>query len=294
MPVKSKTIIITGARGQLGSELESRSHDFDYNMIFTDLPELDLTDKDSTGKFIEEHQPEFVINCAAYTAVDKAETEKDKARLINVTAVDNLAAICNRSGSTLIHISTDFVFPGNTASPLTEEDRTDPVNYYGLTKLEGEKVALKSCEKTLVVRTSWLYSSYGNNFVKTMLRIAQDRDEINVVFDQAGSPTYAYDLADSILKILSGIHDGTFSIEKVKGIYHYSNEGVASWYDFARSIFEIRNIPVKVNPILTSDYPTPARRPAFSVLDKSKIKQVFGMEIPYWKDSLSKCLSNLK
>jgi dTDP-4-dehydrorhamnose reductase len=260
-------------------------------MIFTDLPELDLTDKDSTSKFIEDHQPEFVINCAAYTAVDKAETEKDKARLINVTAVDNLATICNRLGSTLIHISTDFVFPGNTASPLTEEDHTDPVNYYGLTKLEGEKVALNLCEKTLVIRTSWLYSGYGNNFVKSMLRIAQDRDEINVVFDQAGTPTYAYDLADTILKILPGIGDGTFNIGKVKGIYHYSNEGVASWYDFARSIFEMRNIPLKVNPILSSGYPTPARRPAFSVLDKSKIKQAFGIEIPYWKDSLAKCLS---
>jgi dTDP-4-dehydrorhamnose reductase len=294
MPEIAKKIVVTGSNGQLGSELKKRENDFNYEMTFTDLPGIDLTDKKSVTDFVQDHRPEILINCAAYTAVDKAETERDAARKINVTAVEYLAQVCNSCRTTLIQLSTDFVFSGKSGTPLKEDDPTNPVNYYGLTKLEGEVAAIKNCDKTIIIRTAWLYSTYGQNFVKTMLRLAREKDSLNIIYDQVGCPTYAGDLADGILKIIAGLENGLYDINRVRGIYHFSNEGVASWYDFACAIFELHKIPVKVNPILTSDYPTPAQRPSFSVMDKSKIKKVFGIEIPYWKASLAKCLQSMR
>ena len=290
-PIK---IIVTGANGQLGSELKKWENNKAFKMIFTDLPELDLTDKLLVNNFIESVKPDFLINCAAYTAVDRAETDKETAKKINVTAVDYIAAACEKNNVILFHISTDFVFPGNTAIPLKEDDKTDPVNFYGFSKLEGEYRALKNSYKSLIIRTSWLYSQYGQNFLKSILRKADEKGEIKVVFDQAGTPTYAYDLADAIIELIVKIHSGSYDIEKFRGIYHYSNEGIASWYDFALSIFRFIKSDKILIPILTYNYPAPARRPAYSVLDKSKIKKNFGLIIPHWQDSLEKCITGMK
>lgn len=287
-PVK---ILVTGAKGQLGMELKSLGRNPEYEFIFSDLPDLDLTDRPSVRRFFESNKPGYCINCAAYTAVDKAETEKDAAFRVNVTAVENLGLACAEFGTRMIHISTDFVFPGQSVMPLREQDPTGPLNHYGLTKLEGEKVALKHCPQVIILRTSWLYCPYGQNFVKTILQAVRVKDSLKVVYDQIGTPTYAGDLADAIMTIVPGIADGQFQLDSVCGIYHYSNEGVASWYDFAKAILEFRGIHTPVIPVLTSQYPTLARRPPFSVLDKSRIKNTFGLTIPHWRDSLLKCLS---
>jgi len=284
-------ILVTGADGQLGSELRLLAVESQYQFLFTDVAELDLTSKDAVVVFFNSHKIDYCINCAAYTAVDKAELDSDLANKINATAVENLAAACENNGAVLIHISTDFVFDGTAFRPINETDNPNPISVYGRTKLEGERQALAACSRTIILRTSWLYSTFGNNFVKTMLRLAETRNELNVIFDQTGTPTYACDLARLIVEIIDfGITKGL--LEKY-GIYHYSNEGVASWYDFAKAIFEEKTIDIKVNPILTSGYPTPAKRPHFSVMDKSKIKSVFGIAIPHWRESLRVCLSKL-
>ncbi len=237
--------------------------------------------------FFEQYKPAFAINCAAYTAVDKAEDEIDLARKINKTGAENLAEACKAYHTTFIHISTDFVFKGDKAHPLVEDDIAEPISVYGLTKLEGEQDIVRLMDEYFIIRTSWLYSEFGNNFVKTMLKLGAERDLLKIIADQVGTPTYGIDLAGCVLDIISS---GTSTY----GIYHYSNEGVTSWYDFAKGIFDLSATEVKVLPIRTDEYPTKATRPAYSVMDKSKIKTTFGIEIPYWRDSLAICIERLK
>lgn len=279
-------ILVTGAKGQLGSEFQKIAETSDWVFIFTDYEELDITNLQAVKSFFYNEKPNFCINCAAYTAVDKAESEKELATKINVTGSLNLALGCKEVGATLIQISTDFVFDGTSSSPLTEDQPTAPINYYGESKLIGEIEIAASLKEHFIIRTSWLYSIYGNNFVKSMLKLASSKDELNIISDQIGSPTYAKHLALAIILIIS-------KNIKAYGIYHYSNEGVASWYDFTKAVFEYANVSCKVNAIPTSQYPTPAARPAYSVMDKSKIKETFSLEIPYWRESLKECLANL-
>lgn len=256
------------------------------NFIFLSRDEANIAVEDSLRSAFSEYDPAYCINCAAYTAVDKAEDEPERSRLINRDGVISLSKLCQEFGTTLIHISTDFVFPGNNLHPLSETDATAPVNIYGATKLEGEQAIPGYINNYFIIRTSWLYSEFGNNFVKTMLRLGREKAELRVIWDQIGTPTYAMDLAHVIFRIIET--DNTDY-----GIYHYSNEGLTSWYDFAQAIFELSHIPVKVVPVRTSEYITKAKRPAFSVLDKTKIKQNLGIEIPYWRDSLKICLSRM-
>ena len=280
-------IVVFGASGQLGQCLKTVANDRELtNIVFPPESEANILDKDALRKIFETYKPAWSINCAAYTAVDKAEDEIDLARKINKTGVENLSDLCKEYNSVFIHTSTDFVFKGDKATPLDEEDIAEPINIYGLTKLEGEQAVTSKLDKYFILRTSWLYSEYGNNFVKTMLRLGSERDELKVIADQVGTPTYAMDLAECILDIIS-----RSSTEY--GLYHYSNEGVASWYDFAKAIFDISGTTVKTFPIKTSEYPTRAARPAYSVMSKAKIKQTFNIEIPYWRDSLITCISKL-
>jgi dTDP-4-dehydrorhamnose reductase len=280
-------IVVFGASGQLGQCLKKVAETKGITTIyFPSESEADILNRDALKKIFETYKPDWCINCAAYTAVDKAEDDIDRARSINKTGVENIATLCAEYGSILIHTSTDFVFKGDKPVPLVEDDTTEPINVYGLTKLEGENVVIKSLKKYYTLRTSWLYSEYGNNFVKTMLKLGAERDELKIVADQVGTPTYAMDLAECILQII-------FSKTTVYGTYHYSNEGVASWYDFAKAIFDISGTVVKTLPIKTSEYPTRAIRPAYSVMDKTKIKQAFNIEIPYWRDSLITCISKI-
>ncbi len=287
--MNSRIILVTGSNGQLGSELREIANSFtDFTFHFTDVAELDITYYEAVANFVKEQQINTIINCAAYTAVDKAEDEQDLALKINSKATANLAKVMYNSKGQLIHVSTDYVFKGNNFTPYAEIDNTDPINYYGFSKLKGEEEIFKLPINAQIIRTSWLYSSFGNNFVKTILRVAKERKELKVVFDQIGTPTYAADLAMSILQILSTNQD----IKEPK-VYHYSNEGVASWYDFAKSILEISDIKTIIQPVRSSEFPTKANRPNYSVLDKTKIKQDFKIEIPYWKDSLVKCLKKI-
>jgi dTDP-4-dehydrorhamnose reductase len=280
-------IVVFGASGQLGHCIQKAAETQGIsNIYFPSESEANILDKELLQKVFETYIPAWCINCAAYTAVDKAEDDIITTRLINKSGVENISALCQANGSTLIHTSTDFVFKGDKPVPLTEEDIAEPINVYGLTKLEGEKAVSETLKKYFTLRTAWLYSEYGNNFVKTMLRLGSERDELKIVADQVGTPTYAMDLAECILHII-------LSGETAYGTYHYSNEGVASWYDFAKAIFDISGTEVKALPIRTAEYPTPARRPAYSVMDKSKIKRTFGIEIPYWRDSLTTCLNKL-
>lgn len=282
-----KTLVF-GAAGQLGNCLKRVANDRGAdNLLYPNEQEADILSPDGLAALFEKEKPSFVVNCAAYTAVDKAEDEIDLCRKVNKDGAANLAVLCAAYNATLIHVSTDFVFEGNKAALLTEEDETNPVGMYGLTKLEGEQAITEVLEKYFILRTSWLYSEYGNNFVKTMLKLGSERDELNIIADQIGTPTYAIDLADAILDIIS-------SNSTAYGIYHYSNEGVTSWYDFAKGIFDLSGTQVRVNPIPTSAYPTRAKRPTFSVMDKSKIKETLGISIPYWRDSLAICISRLK
>ncbi len=286
-------ILVTGAYGQLGSELKVLSERVsNHQFIFTDIDSLDITDENQVAHFFAAQQPGFVLNCAAYTAVDKAETDSKAARKINTDAPGFLAKAAARSKSGLIHISTDYVFDGNNFKPYSEEDMVNPAGVYGKTKYEGELRCFDENRKSVIIRTSWLYSSFGNNFVKTMLRLGIERDFLKVVFDQLGSPTYAADLAGAILSILEVFENSKDNFKS--GIYHFSNEGVASWYDFAKSIFEISGLNCKVLPVLSDEFPTPAKRPPYSVLNKSKIKTTFNFEIPYWKDSLRICIEKIK
>lgn len=280
-------IIVIGAAGQLGQCLKTVAQRRGIaNVIFPS--ELDANILNPTGllELFEKEKPSYIINCAAYTAVDKAEDEVDLARSINETGAENLANACKRVGATLIHTSTDFVFEGNAVKLLGEDDLAQPINVYGQTKLDGELAIAKILPAHIIIRTSWLYSEYGNNFVKTMLKLGAEREELGVIADQVGTPTYAIDLANAIFDCIN-------SDKKAYGIFHYSNEGVTSWYDFAIAIFQLSQTAVKVNPIPGSAYPTKARRPAFSVMDKSKIKSTFNLTIPYWRDSLVKCIEKL-
>jgi len=285
-------IIVTGANGQLGTCIKSAvSESKSENFIFTDVDELDITNKEKTKQFFKENKPDYVINCAAFTAVDQAETEREKAWEVNVEAVQNLVSACQQYNSAFIHISTDYVFDGMNYFPFREDNPACPLSFYGETKFEAENVALHY-DKTLVVRTSWLYSEFGHNFLKSILRLTAEKDSLNVVFDQIGSPTYARDLAGAILHII----DVSMADKKnwEPGVFHYSNEGVCSWYDFALEIAEQSGNSCRINPIETKDYPTPARRPFYSVLNKGKIKETYKLEIPHWKHSLRNCLNNIK
>lgn len=285
-----KQILVTGCRGQLGSELQKLAPAYDETCVFhfTDVDELDITDRQAVYDYIEAHSISIVVNCAAFTAVDRAESEPELCDLLNNVAPGYLAEAVESVGGTMIQVSTDYVFDGCGHRPYLEDDPTNPQTVYGRTKLEGEEAVIRTCAGSMVVRTAWLYSTFGNNFVKTMLRLGKERETLGVVFDQVGSPTYARDLAAFILTAIDrGI---------VPGVYHYTNEGVCSWYDFTRAIHRIAGIEqkdCKVRPILTEEYPVPAPRPHFSVLDKQKVKNTYGIDIPWWEDSLKECLKEL-
>ncbi len=282
-------ILVTGGEGQLGSELKFLATRFDgLQLNFTDLHGLDITNPTDVDNALAAVNYQYLINCAAYTAVDKAESEPDRAYAINATAAQTLATACARYGVKLIQISTDFVFDGKGHRPYTEEDETHPLSVYGASKEQGEHLAIEANPECLIFRTSWLYSSFGSNFVKTMRRLGSERHELNVIFDQVGTPTYARDLAKAMLE---GINSGNALNEF--GVFHFSNEGVASWYDFAQAIMEMSSLACKVQPINTFEYPTPAARPHYSVLDKRKFKETFGTTIPYWRDSLKACIETL-
>jgi len=281
-------ILVTGTNGQVGSEIKALSCDYNYNFFFTTRDTLDITNSEEVKNFIESNNINTIINCAAYTAVDNAETDIENADLVNRKAVKKLAKLSEEKNIKLIHISTDYVFDGKNFKPYTEEFQTNPTSIYGKTKLDGEKEMIKINPKnSIIIRTSWVYSNFGNNFVKTILRLGKEKDELGVTFDQIGTPTYAKNLAKVILDIIPNITN-----TKVE-IYNYSNEGVLSWYDFAKEIMKMAKIDCIINPIETYQYPTPATRPHYSILNKSKIKNEFNITIPFWKDSLSECLKVL-
>ena len=282
-------VLVTGANGQLGSEIRElvAMHE-DLETVFTDFDTLDITNKEAVFNYCDTWKPEYIINCAAYTAVDHAEKDISKAYLLNALGPENLAKACCRSGARLIHISTDYVFDGTAYRPYNEDDKPNPQSTYGKSKLEGEENVAIICSSAIIIRTSWLYSSYGNNFVKTMIRLGTERDLLKVVFDQVGTPTYARDLASAIIGIIKKSATDT-SMWK-PGIYHYSNEGVCSWYDFAVGIHHLAGITCQTEPIESKDFPTLAKRPFYSVLNKSKIKSAFGINIPYWRQSLHDCI----
>jgi dTDP-4-dehydrorhamnose reductase len=285
-------VLITGSNGQLGSEIKELASDYEnLECVFKDLPELDICDAEVLNTFIIDQHINAVINCAGYTAVDKAEEEALIAQKVNSEGVLNLANALKKVDGKLIHISTDYVFDGNHSQPYKESDPVSPIGVYGQTKRAGELAVLNGSIDAIVIRTSWLYSVYGNNFVKTMLRLGNEKKSIQVVSDQKGTPTYAKDLAKTCLDILSDA--GSTNISKKGSLYHYSNEGVTSWYDFATAIMEISNIDCKVIPIETKDYPTEARRPMYSVLDKAKIKSDFKVTILHWRNSLTNCIKKI-
>jgi dTDP-4-dehydrorhamnose reductase len=286
-----KNILVTGANGQLGSELNELYAQFPrFNFISTDIDTLDITKKENVRKYLSDNRVDYVINCAAYTAVDKAETDIETCYKINCEAVENLASAMKGRGR-IIHISTDYVFDGKATTPYEETDLPNPQSVYGKSKWMSEEILRIICPESIILRTSWLYSAYGNNFVKTMLRLGKEKEELNVVFDQIGTPTYAADLAETILTMIAIIEK-----EKVfyPGIYHYSNANACSWYNFCVKIHRLAGITsCKVNPVISALYPTPAARPAYSVLDKTKITETFGIEIPEWEYSLKKCINKL-
>jgi len=280
-------ILVTGAFGQLGSEIRDQHHDYTGDtFVFVDIKEMPLDDTQKVTAVLEEVQPDVIVSAGAHTAVDKAESEPELVDRINHLAVAAMADWTKANNKKLVHISTDYVFQGNSSTPLKEDEPTDPINVYGLTKQKGEQAIIQSGADAVIIRTAWVYSSYGANFVKTMIRLMSERDTIGVIADQIGSPTYAKDLATAVLAI---IHSDTWE----KGIYHFSNEGEISWYDFAAAIRELQGLDCEINAITTDQYPTPAKRPKYSLLDKSKIKQQFGLEVSFWKDSLQEMLQKL-
>ena len=283
-------ILVTGALGQLGSELRLVAAGSSDHYIYTDVAELDITDRDAVNAFVGSNGVDAIVNCAAFTDVERAEDVPELAERINAGAVANLADAMASRGGLLVHVSTDYVFGGESFNtPITEDATGAPTGVYGLTKLHGEQAVLRSGCRHVIIRTAWLYSEFGRNFVKTMLRLTSERPVVKVVFDQAGTPTYALDLARAIFKILEGrLYEGR------EGIYHYTNEGVCSWFDFARAIAERSGSSCNVLPCHSSEFPSKVRRPSYSVLDKSKIKEAFGVDVPHWTDSLSECLSNMK
>ena len=281
-------ILVTGSNGQLGSEIRELASNYTYNFFFTNKNSIDITNKDNLREFCQTNSINVIINCAAYTAVDKAESDIENADLVNRKAVKKLAKISKELNIKLIHISTDYVFDGKNFKPYVEEFQTNPQGVYGKTKLDGENEMRNiNPQNSIIIRTSWVYSSFGNNFVKTMLRLGKEKEELGVIFDQVGTPTYAKDLAQTILEIIPKIQNSKLEI------YNYSNEGVLSWYDFAKEIMKMAKLNCKINPIETYQYPTPAKRPHYSILNKSKIKTTFNIKIPYWKDSLDECLKRL-
>lgn len=269
-------VLVTGCNGQLGNEIKLLLPD----AMYTDADTLDITDETAVSNFVKENDIDTIINCAAYTAVDKAEDDVDLAKDINEKGPENLA----KTGCKIIHISTDYVFDGSNCKPYKPEDKPNPVSIYGKTKFAGEQKIVEFAKKYAIIRTAWLYSTYGNNFVKTMRRLGSERETLNVVCDQTGTPTYAKDLAEAIVKILPQLNEAN------SGVYHFSNEGTCSWYDFAVEIMNLSNLNCKVSPILSAEYPSKAVRPFYSVLDKSKLKKTFNISIPHWKESLIKCL----
>ncbi len=282
-------ILITGGDGQLGSAIQFAAKHFPkYSLNFTDIADFDITNAKSTDNYLAKGNFDYLVNCAAYTAVDKAENEKDLVFLINAQGPENLAKACKKHGCRLIHISTDYVFDGKSHLPYVESMDTNPPSVYGQSKLAGEKAIIKHSDSAIILRTSWLYSEYGNNFLKTMLKFGAERDELRVIFDQIGTPTYAGDLATSIFKII----ESNKKLSKTE-IYNFSNEGVISWYDFAKEIMDFADLNCTIVPIESHEYPLPAPRPSFSVLNKAKIKSTFNLKIPYWKDSLKLCLKRL-
>jgi dTDP-4-dehydrorhamnose reductase len=284
-------VLVTGANGQLGREIKKLRNHFGQIYTFTDIEELDVTDAAAVNSYLSSEPADYIINCAAYTNVDGAESEPEKAMMLNRDAVRNLADVLEHTqGTRLIHISTDYVFRGNILRPLREEDETAPESVYGKTKLEGEKV-LHGLSQAMVIRTSWLFSMFGKNFVKTMINRMDQYDDMKVVYDQLGTPTYAEDLARAIMQIISDVDSSR--IPFTAGTYHYSNEGVCSWYDLAMEVCRLINCKGKIQPVETAEYPLPAMRPAYSVLNKSRIKEVYGVEVPYWRISLEKCIKNL-
>jgi dTDP-4-dehydrorhamnose reductase len=285
-------ILITGANGQLGNELKVVSKNFyGYEYIFTDIDTLDITSAEQAEEFIKKNRPDWIINCAAYNFVDKAESEPDKAMLINGTAVKNITEVIKGSECRFIHISTDYIYDGKSNVPYNEYVPANPSSAYGRSKLAGEKYALLH-QGSMIIRTSWLYSSFGNNFVKTIIRHAKEKESLKVVFDQTGTPTYAADLAEAIMNIISGVIRNQIALNA--GVYNYSNEGVCTWYDFATEIIKEAGLTCHVNPVLTKDYPSAAERPVYSVMDKSKIKDNYNLSIPHWRTSLQKCIKLLK
>lgn len=280
-------ILVTGANGQLGKEIRKRTEECENgSFIFTDVEELNICSDEEVREFFGMNRVDAVVNCAAYTAVDRAEEEPQKCRMLNAEAPRRLAEEAQKQGAAFIQISTDYVFDGKNHVPYREEDRTNPLSVYGETKEECEREVMRACEKAMILRTAWLYSENGNNFVKTMLRLGREREQLGVVYDQVGTPTCAGDLAETIILILKkGVK---------RGIYHYTDEGVTSWYDFAKEIHRMAGIKgCRVNPIRTEEYPTKAERPHYSVLDKSKIKKEYQIEIPHWQESLKKCVESL-
>ena len=280
-------ILITGCNGQLGNEMQLLEQENPQHTYFnTDVAELDITDASAIGRFVSDNQIDGIVNCAAYTAVDKAEENEELCQKLNAEAPAYLAHAVGQRGGWMVQISTDYVFDGTSHTPYTETEDTCPNSVYGRTKLVGELNVQKLCPQSMIIRTAWLYSTFGNNFVKTMLRLGRERQELGVIFDQIGTPTYARDLA---VAIMTAVNKGI-----VPGVYHFSNEGVTSWYDFTKAIHRLAGITTcRVRPLHTSEYPTPATRPHYSVLDKTKIKQTYGIEIPYWEESLEVCIGRL-
>lgn len=280
-------ILITGCNGQLGNEIQLLQAQYAQHTWFnTDVNELDITDKAAIERFVETNEIDGIVNCAAYTAVDKAESDPQLARKLNAEAPAFLAEVVGKRGGWMVQVSTDYVFNGTKHTPYVETDEPCPNSVYGQTKLEGEQAVSKLCPNAMIIRTAWLYSEFGNNFVKTMIRLGREREQLGVIFDQVGTPTYAHDLATAIMTAIDkGIKPG---------VYHFSNEGVTSWYDFTKSIHRLSGINTcQVSPLHTAEYPTPASRPAYSVLDKTKIKAAYGIEIPHWEESLAKCIAKL-
>ena len=286
--MQSKRILVTGANGQLGSEMRRLGMASPNEYIFTDVAELDITDGAAVKSFAVENNIDVIVNCAAYTAVDKAEDDEAMAELINATAVRNLAEAAKEVDATLFHVSTDYVFGAEGNTPRTEDMPTNPLGVYGRTKLHGEQAIAEVGAKAIIIRTAWLYSEYGNNFLKTMLRLTKERDTLSVVFDQVGTPTYAGDLAMTTFSIIEGDY-----YKGNEGLYHFSNEGVCSWYDFAREIATAMGHTCQINPCHSSEFPSKVTRPPYSVLDKTKIKSTFGVDIPHWRESMIYCLKRI-
>ena len=285
-----KTILVTGANGQLGNSIRLFAGKYSgYNFLFTDVDTLDITDPAAVRAMIKDNGVNYILNCAAYTAVDKAEDDEALCRRINTFAVGVLGKAAHEAGAKMIHVSTDYVFSGTNCRPYVETDATRPVSAYGRTKWAGEEILQEVCPDAVIIRTAWLYSEFGNNFVKTVLRLGKERDELGFVFDQIGTPTYAGDLAAAILTVVDSGERDAF----VPGIYHFSNEGVCSWYDFTVKILEVAGIECRVRPIETKDYPTKAVRPPYSVLNKKKIRETYGIVIPHWEESLRVCMEKL-